>query len=54
MTATLAADLEQTILAHRPLDIDVSWASEIIFPYYAGLSIRNLAHTVVRLIGGAA
>ena len=54
VTATLAADLEQTILAHRPLDIDASWASEIIFPYYAGLSIRNLAHTVVRLIGGAA
>ncbi|MEB2288340.1 MAG: alkaline phosphatase family protein [Anaerolineae bacterium] len=54
MTAALAADLEQTILAHRPLDADVPWAGEIVFPYYAGLSIRNLAHTVVRLIGGAA
>jgi len=54
VTATLAADLEQTILAHRPLDIDVSWAGEIVFPYYAGLSVRNLAHTVVRLIGGVA
>lgn len=53
MTAALAADLEQTILAHRPLECDVSWAGEIVFPYYAGLSIRNLAHTVVRLIGGA-
>lgn len=54
MTAALAADLEQTILAHRPLDADVPWAGEIVFPYYAGLSIRNLAHTVVRLIGGTA
>jgi len=54
VTAALAADLEQTILAHRPLDADVPWAGEIVFPYYAGLSIRNLAHTVVRLIGGTA
>jgi len=54
VTTTLAADLEKTILAHRPLHIDVSWAGEIVFPYYAGLSVRNLAHTVVRLIGGVA
>ncbi len=53
MTTALAAELEQTILAHRPLDMDAPWADEIVFPHYAGLSIRNLAHTVVRLIGGA-
>ncbi|GIV81947.1 MAG: phosphodiesterase [Anaerolineae bacterium] len=52
MTATLAADLEAHILSHRPLALGVPWADEIVFPYYAGLSIRNLAHTVVRLIGG--
>lgn len=52
MTASLAADLERLILSHRPLALDVPWAKEIVFPYYAGLSIRNLAHTVVRLIGG--
>ena len=44
----LAATLEQTILAHRPLKIAASWADEIVFPYYDGLSIRNLAHTVVQ------
>jgi hypothetical protein len=49
MTDALAATLEQTILAHRPLDIDVNWADEIVFPHYDGLSIRNLAHTVLRL-----
>jgi hypothetical protein len=53
LSTALAAELEQTILAHRPLDIDTPWASEIVFPHYAGLSICHLAHTVVRLIGEA-
>ncbi len=44
----LAATLEQTIRAHRPLEINAPWADEIVFPYYDGLSIRNLAHTVVQ------
>jgi len=52
VTATLAAELERQILSYRPLALDVPWADEVVFPYYAGLSIRNLAHTVVRLIGG--
>lgn len=52
MTGPLAAEFEQRILSHRPLALDVPWADEIVFPYYAGLSVRNLAHTVVRLIGG--
>lgn len=50
MTASLVADLEQTILDHRPLSIDAEWAGEMVFPYYAGLSICNLAHTVARLL----
>lgn len=50
MTAALAAELEQTILDHRPLTFDIPWADEVVFPYYDGLSIRNLAHTVVRLL----
>lgn len=50
MLDTQAATLEHTILQHRPLAADVSWADEIVFPYYNGLSIRNLAHTVVRLL----
>ncbi len=50
MTHTLAATLEQTILDHRLMDVDVAWANDIVFPYYEGLSIRNLAHTVTRLL----
>lgn len=50
MTAPLAETLEQTIRAHRIMAIDAAWAGEIVFPYYQGLSIRNLAHTVVRLL----
>lgn len=49
---SLADTFEQTILTHRPLDIDAAWADEIIFPCYDGLSIRNLAHTAVRLLEG--
>lgn len=50
MTHTLAAALEQTILDHRLMNVDVAWADDIVFPYYEGLSIRNLAHTVTRLL----
>jgi hypothetical protein len=47
---SLAAALEQTILDHRLLPLICPWADEIVFPSYDGLSIRNLAHTVVRLL----
>lgn len=47
-----AALIEQQILAHRPFTVSVPWADEIVYPYYDGLSIRNLAHTVVRLLDG--
>jgi len=50
MTDDLAAKCEQAIRAHRPLDLGVEWADEMIFPVYNGLSIRNLPHTVVRLL----
>ncbi|MBN1564671.1 MAG: alkaline phosphatase family protein [Anaerolineae bacterium] len=50
MPQPLAAEIEQTIRDHRLLDIDTAWADEIVFPYYDGLSIRNLAHTVARLL----
>ncbi|NDJ77107.1 MAG: hypothetical protein GYB65_12705, partial [Chloroflexi bacterium] len=50
MSDTLAATFESTILAHRPLHIDAPWADEVVFPYYDGLSIRNLAHTVMHLV----
>jgi hypothetical protein len=47
---TLAETLELTILDHRLMDLSTDWADEILFPYYEGLSIRNLAHTVMRLL----
>lgn len=50
MPSDLAATFEHTIRSNRLMDLDVSWANELIFPYYNGLSIRNLAHTVVRLL----
>ncbi len=50
MSSRLAADYEQRIRDHHLMDIDAPWADEIVFPYYHGLSIRNLAHTVVRLL----
>lgn len=53
-SSALAGELEQTILDHRPLALPVAWADEIVFPHYAGLSIRNLAHTALRLLLGRA
>jgi len=49
---SLADTLELTILDHRPMEISSAWADEIVFPYYQGLSISNLAHTVIRLLEG--
>jgi hypothetical protein len=46
----LAATLEQAILERRMMPISSAWVEEIVFPHYDGLSIRNLAHTVVRLL----
>ncbi|MBN2302906.1 MAG: alkaline phosphatase family protein [Anaerolineae bacterium] len=47
---TLAATCEQTIQSHRLMTVESTWADEIVFPYYNGLSIPNLAHTVTRLL----
>lgn len=51
-TPSLAGELEQRILDHRLVDLPVTWADEVVFPYYDGLSIRNLAHTAMRLLMG--
>ncbi len=47
---SLAVTFEQTILSHRPMPFPTPWANEVVFPCYEGLSIRNLPHTVVRLL----
>jgi len=52
MPDALASSLERRILERRLLEIEAPWASEIVFPCYDGLSIRNLAHTVMRLLDG--
>ena len=50
MSSPLAAEFERRIRDYRLMDIDAPWADEIVFPYYHGLSIINLAHTVIRLL----
>ncbi|MBN1681184.1 MAG: alkaline phosphatase family protein [Anaerolineae bacterium] len=52
MADVLATTFEQMIRDHRLMTVDTPWADEIVFPYYEGLSIRNLSHTVVRLLDG--
>lgn len=46
-----AAQLEATLRAYRMLDVPVFWADELIFPYYEGLSLRNIPHSIAALLG---
>ena len=48
--AKQAHAIEQQILAHRPLSIEASWANEIVFPSYDGLSLKNIPHTMAELL----
>jgi len=50
LAENLAVEFEQTILAQRLMNLDAKWADEVVFPYYEGLSIRNLAHTIMKLL----
>lgn len=47
----LAQTLEAEIRSHRVLQPDVHWASEMIFPSYTDLSLRNVPHTVAEVLG---
>jgi hypothetical protein len=47
---SIADVLEKRIRQHRPIDLPVAWADEIIFPYYDGLTLRNVPHTVAQLL----
>ncbi|MGJ3237505.1 MAG: alkaline phosphatase family protein [Anaerolineae bacterium] len=51
MPETIATQLEQTIRQHRPFDLPVSWADELLFPYYDGLSLTSVPHTVAQILG---
>ena len=52
MPDALSSSLEQRILERQLLPLASSWAGEVVFPSYDGLSIRNLPHTVMRLLNG--
>ena len=43
--------LEQRIRDNRLLSPSVMWRDEIIFPYFDGLSIANLARSIMNLLG---
>jgi hypothetical protein len=42
----LAEQLEAQIRANRLLNLPVAWENELVYPYYDGLSLRNIPHTV--------
>lgn len=46
-----AENLEARIRAQRLLDPPIAWADELIYPYFGGLSIYNLAQTIAGLFG---
>ena len=48
---SIATTLENKIRQNRLLELDVDWQDEIIFPYYKGLSLQNIPHTIAALLG---
>ena len=44
-------EIEKRIRENRLLDLPVPWQDEIIYPYYDGLSILNVAQTVASIFG---
>lgn len=51
MSDVVAQQLEARIRAHRPLALPGTWADEVVFPHYDGLSLRNIPHTIAALLG---
>ena len=48
---SIATTLENKIRQNRLLELDVDWQDEIIFPYYNGLSLQNVPHTIGAILG---
>lgn len=48
---TTAADLENLLAERRPVRFGVAWEGEFIYPDYAGLSLRNVPHSIADLLG---
>lgn len=51
MSVTTPAQIEDRIRQHRLIDLPVSWADEMLFPHYQGLSLTNIPHTIAQLLG---
>lgn len=49
--AATAQQLEAEIRANRLLDLDVDWADELVYPYYAGLSLPNIPQQIAHWLG---
>jgi hypothetical protein len=49
----VSAEFERRIRANRLLNLPVEWRDEIIFPYYYGLSILNVARNIAAMFGVA-
>jgi predicted AlkP superfamily pyrophosphatase or phosphodiesterase len=47
----IADDLQAEIQAQQLLTVHAPWADEIVFPYYQGLSLLNVARTVLDRLG---
>jgi Type I phosphodiesterase / nucleotide pyrophosphatase len=47
----ISQELENKIRANRLVDLPVEWADEMLFPYYQGLSLRNVPHTIAAALG---
>lgn len=48
---SVAANLETKIRQNRLLTLPVDWQDDVIFPYYEGLSLRNVPHSIAALLG---
>jgi len=51
MVFSNAEKLEQTIRQNRLFEVPVSWSDELIFPYYDGLSLPNVTHSIAEILG---
>lgn len=49
--AQTVIELERQIRANRMMNLTVDWQDEIIFPHFDGLSIYNLAQTILNFFG---
>lgn len=51
MTTLITEQIEKKLRNNRLLDLPVFWSNELIFPYYDGLSLRNVPHTITQMLG---